>query len=382
MLTMAVGQSDDVDPSRAIAEVIEQCRVQLDGRSPRAGILFCALDSFEPDHLGLIRAAFPGVDVMGSTSAGEMSSMGGLQEDSVELALFVTDEVEMGVGFGSGVDDDVAAACRTAVDEALGALTGEARICIVVSETLSAQLVSESLREALPAGVLVIGGGAGRPDLRGEEVTYQFCNERVATHGVAVLVLAGEVAFSTAVATGWKVLGPHGVVTASDYGVIREVEGRPAAEFVSGYFNVSSGATFGNPLAIHDAGSDDWYLRVVLGTDAEGGLRISGGVPVGATVQLTTTNPEAMLEATTGSIEHALQSFPVGSTPSAALVFSCAVRKVMLGTRSAQEVGAARAALPSIPIAGMYCIGEIAPAGASLDSHFLNETFVTLLLGE
>jgi len=29
----------------------------------------------------------------------------------------------------------------------------------------------------------------------------------------------------------------------------------------------------------------------------------------------------------------------------------------------------------------MYCIGEIAPAGVSPDSQFLNETFVALLLG-
>jgi hypothetical protein len=32
-------------------------------------------------------------------------------------------------------------------------------------------------------------------------------------------------------------------------------------------------------------------------------------------------------------------------------------------------------------IAGMYCMGEVAPTGAEPGSHFLNETFVTLLLG-
>jgi hypothetical protein len=34
-----------------------------------------------------------------------------------------------------------------------------------------------------------------------------------------------------------------------------------------------------------------------------------------------------------------------------------------------------------MPIAGMYCVGEIAPIDTDGDSHFLNETFVTLLLG-
>src|SRR4249920_2698948 len=44
MLTMAVGQSDDVDPAVAVAEAIDQCRQQLDGREPSAGILFAAQD--------------------------------------------------------------------------------------------------------------------------------------------------------------------------------------------------------------------------------------------------------------------------------------------------------------------------------------------------
>ena len=42
---MAVGQSDDVDPAAAIAEAVEQCRAQLDGREPVAGILFAAPDN-------------------------------------------------------------------------------------------------------------------------------------------------------------------------------------------------------------------------------------------------------------------------------------------------------------------------------------------------
>ena len=70
------------------------------------------------------------------------------------------------------------------------------------------------------------------------------------------------------------------------------------------------------------------------------------------------------------------------STPTAALIFSCAVRKYLLGSRTGEEVESARSLLPeAMAIAGMYCIGEIAPTGASVDSHFLNETFVTLLLG-
>src|ERR1700690_1767060 len=95
MLTMAVGSSDDVDLADAIATAIEQCRAALGGLRPQAGLLFAAFDSFAPESLAAIRAAFPGVSVMGATSSAEISSAGGYQEDSLTLALFASDTVDI-----------------------------------------------------------------------------------------------------------------------------------------------------------------------------------------------------------------------------------------------------------------------------------------------
>ena len=385
MLTMAVGHSDDVDPELAIAAAIEQCRATLGDQAPGAAILFVACDSFDPALIGAVRQAFPGIDVMGSTSAAEMSSVAGFQEDSIALAVFASDDVDIGAGIGIDIDDDPVGACRLALAQASARLTSAPKVCIVLTEGLNGQRVAEALRDALPPGVLLIGGAAGRHELDQSLPTYQFCNEQVATDGVAIMLLAGHVTYSTAVGTGWRVLGPRGVVTRSDYGVIHQIDGRPARDWVGDYLDVdSAGTAAGNPLAIQDAGSDNWYLRVVLAADESGGIRLPGGVPVGATVQLTTTTPDEMLRATADALERARAAFPADATPAAALVFSCAVRKYMLGSKTAREVAAARQLLPdSLPIAGMYCIGEIAPTGASrgAPSHFLNETFVTLLLG-
>ena len=230
---------------------------------------------------------------------------------------------------------------------------------------------------------LVVGGAAGRNELGATGVaTYQFLNDRVESNAAAIFVIAGDIAVSHAVGTGWTVLGPSGTITRAEYGLVHEIDERPAADFLRGYIDVSAGSAPGNPLAIRDSGSDDWYLRVVLGSDAQGGLLIPGGVSVGATVQLTTTNPQQMLVATADAVERAHAAFPAGAVPTAALIFSCAVRKFMLGSRSGQEIAAAQAGLPALlPIAGMYCMGEIAPTGSTKTSHFLNETFVTVLVG-
>jgi len=74
--------------------------------------------------------------------------------------------------------------------------------------------------------------------------------------------------------------------------------------------------------------------------------------------------------------------FPSTSSAEAALVFSCAIRKWVLGTRTGTELDITRQELGrAIPIAGLYCFGEIAPLDTG-GTAFHNETFVTVLLGE
>ena len=103
---------------------------------------------------------------------------------------------------------------------------------------------------------------------------------------------------------------------------------------------------------------------------------------MGATVQLTTATTDEIVAATADTVRRATEAFPAGATPSAALVFSCAVRKFLLGSRTGQELGEARSLLPAdLPVAGMYCTGEIGPVGDAQATRFLNETFVTVLLG-
>jgi len=78
----------------------------------------------------------------------------------------------------------------------------------------------------------------------------------------------------------------------------------------------------------------------------------------------------------------ATADFPAGTRPEAALMFSCAVRRMLLGSRASMEVELARAELgPSVALAGLYCYGEIGPISGASSSRYLNTTFVTLLLG-
>ncbi len=385
MLTMAVGHSDDIDPLDAVATVIDQCRATLGDRRPQAALLISAFASFAPAIVDAVRAAFPGVQVVGSTSAAEVSSVEGFLEDSITLALFASDTADVTVGLGIGAATDVEGACRAAAFEALGATDRTPRLAIVLAEPFLAdpQRTTEAITRALPEGVVVVGGGSARGDLGTTVPSYQFCNDRVADDGVAILLFSGQVALSVAVGTGWKTLGARGTVTAARGGQLDRIDDRPASDFLKPYLDVTGPAAFGNPLAVVEADTDRSYLRAIVGSDpATGTIRVHGGVPIGSTVQLTTAGTDEILAGTRDAVARAKADFPAGSQPEAALIFSCMVRKYVLGTRTKVEAEMARAEFgPGVPLAGLYCAGEIGPVTDGASSRFLNETFVTVLLG-
>ena len=382
---MAVGHSDDVDPSDAIAAVIQECKRSLDGDSPQSGILFSSIDQFDPSLITAVRNEWPDLSLMGSTAAAEISSANGFQEDSVTLALFASDEVDVTVGLGSGLGDDVETACKTAAAQALAGTTRDPKICILVSEAfvVDPQLTLEAMSRALPEDVVVVGGTSARNDFTTVTPTYQFCSDEVVEDGVAIMLFSGPISYSTAVGTGWRTIGPKGRVTRSDYGAIHDIDDRPAIYFVARYLDTTGPATYGNPLAVFEEGSDDFYLRAI--TQSEPGstsVLVAGSVPVGAEVQLTTADTDDILAGTKAALDQARSDFPAGATPEAALIFSCAVRKFLLGSRTRVEAELATSVLgDSLPLCGMYCYGEVGPVQGVPTSRLFNETFVTLLLG-
>src|SRR4051794_40981793 len=385
MFLMAVGQGDDVDPADAIATVIDQCRTALAGREPQAGILFSAFDSFDPSILAAVAEAFPTASVMGTTSAAEISSVNGYLEDSITLALFASDTVDITAGMGTDLGIDLDAACRSAVTEAMSATDREPRLCIVLTEgfVVDPQRVLEAVTRNLPDGVTIVGGTSAGRDFASSRRSFQFCAERVSNDGVVLLLFSGPLIFSTALGTGWRTLGPTGTVTRSRSGVVDEIDGQPAIAFLARYLDVTGPASFGNPLAVVEAGGDESYLRAILGTDpASGSVFVSGTVPVSAVVQLTTADTTEILAGAEAALRRAASDFPAGARPEAALIFSCAVRRFLLGSRTGIEADLARSVYgPSVSIAGLYCNGEIGPIRGTASSRYFNETFTTLLLG-
>jgi hypothetical protein len=100
-------------------------------------------------------------------------------------------------------------------------------------------------------------------------------------------------------------------------------------------------------------------------------------------VRITVADRSAILEGCKESISRAFADYPHGKTPAAALIFSCAARKLLLGTHTGEEIGIVESVIgPQIPVGGFYGYGEIGPLDTKDPaSKFHNETFVSLILG-
>lgn len=366
--------------------MLSQCRAQLGGMKPSAGILLCSIDLDHELMLRGIRAEWPNLPLIGCTTDGEMSSVLGFRDDSAVLVLFVSDVVEFVAAIGKNVSRDPTGTCADTVRAARAQAKQPPALCVALPESLTTSGVRlvEALRQALGPDVPVVGGTAG--DAHRLKATLQFCGDEVCSDAVPVLLFCGPLVHSISSSSGWRAVGAPGVVTRSDGPVVYEIDGQPALAFYRRLLGPAGKVSPECPLAVMDAAGHVEHLRASAGVfdEATGAITFYADIPEGRTVQLTMADRGQILEGCASSIARALEHYPPGKTPEAGLFFSCASRKLLLGTRTREECEVIGSILgKQVPLIGFYTYGEIGPGSddGSTGSTFHNEAFISVLLG-
>ena len=384
MFTAVVGHSEDMDGGAAAAEVLTQCRQRLNGTIPTAGLLFAAIDYDHHLLLDEINRQLPDLELIGCTTDGEISSDLGFREDSVTLILFASDTVDITAGIGRGLSTDVAGACRAAIDAAKAKTAKPPTLCLATPDGLTAEghSVTATLQETIGAGTPIFGALAG--DQLRLESTRQFFGREVLSDSIPVLLLSGDLRFSYGVATGWHQVGDVGRVTHASGAVVHEIDGAPAIDFYRKYLGPGANPTVELPLAILNSREATEYLRATWGAvdETTGAVTFLAAVPEGARVRLTLADRDEILTGCSESLAIAKSNFPAGGPPTAALFFSCAARRILLGTRTDEELKLIRDTLgDTVAACGFYGYGEISPRmGDPSGTKYHNESFVSLLL--
>lgn len=377
-----VVHSTDIDSEDAAEELISGLREALGESAPCAALLFAGIDHDFATVLRRINEAWPGIELIGCTTDGEISSNKGFAEDSLAMVVLTGEDFNVVSGVARSVGRDPSEAIRDSVVAAKNRL-GAASLCIAtpVSLTVSESAVLRALRDALGNSVPIFGGTAG--DQWRFKGSWQFYGTEVLQDAVPFLLFGDGIAFSFGVETGWCPMGQEGRVTNTAGNVVRSINGRPATDFyrvLLGNVDITHLGEY--PLAVSEGIETSYYLRASSHTDeASGVLHFVGDIPEGSRVRISGTTRDRILDATKDALQHAVANFP-GKRPALVLCFSCAGRKQVLGSRTSEESQIVRDLLGDVPAVGFYGYGEIAPIERNGISQFHNETFVALILGE
>lgn len=382
MFKMVVGHGAEVTLEMALSEAIGQCRDQLDGAPAQAGILYTSfMDEDYAAMLRTVREAFPGMELVGCTTDGELSSHGGFSEQSVLLTVFSSDTVSFVAGVGDGFSADPYGVAEGAVAEARARAHSAPALCLAMPDGLSTigSPVVESLRRAL-GDVPAYGGTAG--DRFRLEKTWQFCNDRVLSDGLVFLLVCGDLRFSSGVCSGWTPVGRQHAVSQVEGNLVRRIGEWTAVGFYEHYLGPNHQVFPQFPLAVYQEEDDRFFLRDPLIFQEDESILFVGTFPSECTAQIAEAGRDDLVEAVRTATEDAKATYP-GQSPSAALVFSCCSRHIILGSRTEEEHQQVTSLVdPAIPVAGFYTYGEIAPQRTGGTTRYHNDTFVLLLMGE
>jgi small ligand-binding sensory domain FIST len=234
-------------------------------------------------------------------------------------------------------------------------------------------------------GAVAVGGLASGGAGPGEHAF--ICGRRVMRHGAVAVTVEGDVRLRVLVSQGCAPVGPEMVITSAEGNIIHELAGRPAYErltdIVAGLDDhgrdlVQRGLLAGLVIDENRAeyGSDDYLMRAVMGGDADqGSLVVGDTVRVGQTFRFHARDAESADADLRAALRHHAEN---GERLQAGLLFACNGRGSNMYADSDHDAGAVADELGPIPLAGMFCSGEIGPVGGHTFLHGFTATMALL----
>jgi len=177
---------------------------------------------------------------------------------------------------------------------------------------------------------------------------------------------------------GWEMFGLERLVTRSKDNVLYEFDGKNALELYKKYLGPDAEALPGSallyPLAVTLPGNSEPVVRTILAIDDEkGSMTFAGDIPEGTKVRFMRANFDKL---TSAASDAAMQSQSGGKVaPSFSLLISCVGRKLVLGSRTEDEVEAVDEIYGhQTLLSGFYSYGEISPLVKGQGCQLHNQT--------
>ncbi|MEO6228643.1 MAG: FIST N-terminal domain-containing protein [Ferruginibacter sp.] len=235
----------------------------------------------------------------------------------------------------------------------------------------------KGLSEVAGKKVLVTGGLAG--DGANFESTLVGLNEQPSSGKVVAIGFYGNhLVVKHGSQGGWDTFGLEKEITKSKDNVLFEINGKNALELYKNYLGSYAqnlpGAALLFPLEVTIPGSKTVIVRTILSIDEEKkSMTFAGDVPTGSKVRLMKANFDRLTAAAATAASHTVSKMT--AMPDFALLVSCVGRKIILGTRTEEEVEAVSESFNyKTLLAGFYSYGEISPFNEDFSCQLHNQT--------
>jgi small ligand-binding sensory domain FIST len=244
----------------------------------------------------------------------------------------------------------------------------------------------EHLNTNVPGAALAGGLVSGGVQRQASEL---FLDGAVLHAGAVGARLAGaEVDFL--VSEGCRPIGNPYTVTKAERNLVYEMGGRPAYERLERLVGslpdeekrllANGGLQFGIAMDEYreTLGQDDFLARAVLGADpAKGSILVAGEVEVGRTVQFLARDPVAAERSLAECLEREAEALS-GRPPAAVLLFPCNGRGSRLFSEPDHDAAMVKKIFGSVPVAGFFAAGELAPYAGKNFLHAFSASMVVL----
>lgn len=318
-----------------------------------------------------LSAVFPEADIVGCSTAGEISEYDVTDEGGVAIAMeFQKTETKSAGLVISSTDESHNAGKELAKELVEDGL----RAVLVFSDgsIVNGSSLVEGLRSDLPDSVFVSGGLAGDGG-KFERTGVSHNGEAEAGKIVAIGFYGESLQIGWGSVGGWTPFGPTRTITKSSSNILQELDGKPALALYKTYLGESAnqlpGSALNFPIMIRPESKqeEEGLVRTILAVDEDQqSLTFAGDTPEGYTAQLMMASYESLVEGAGSAAKHAAEATSMEiEGDSLVLMISCVGRKIVLGSRIEEEVEAVIDAFPEeTHFAGYYSYGEISPQHA------------------
>jgi hypothetical protein len=389
-----VGMSRYHNPNVAGREAAEQALEKAGVGKPDFVFMFATVGYDQRALLRAVREATGGAPLCGCSGEG---TIGGDEADesnfSVVVMVISSEELRWHNGLATGLSADSRAAGQKVAQNLSSDLGADAVGLFVFPDGITANVDQflAGLEGNLPSDqFLPIWGGCPASDFALVR-TYQYCDDEIASDGVAYALLSGEALTASTIGISYIPIAGERTVTRSEGNVIYEIDGKPALEVLQEYlpdpalaehwgrYILTCALCFRAPSYIKD---EEYTFRTMPSVNkADGSITLQTEVQEGTSIWFSIRDKDKTTTGLDRMADHLKQELG-GNQPKLVFHFDCTARgkamfpdqeKLRILRQFRQAVG------PEVPWAGFYTLGEIGPVGGHNCYH--NYTAVVLALG-